>query len=104
VSAAEAGTDAEDFIASDLDFHRILVAATKNPLLMALTDAMLGPLRDQREQTLAASGGARRGNLYHRRILEAVARADPAAARRAMQAHLDQVRADSQVDSRFEEL
>jgi len=103
VKAAEAGVDAEKFIASDLDFHRILVAATKNPLLMALTDAMLGPLREQREQTFAASGGARRGNIHHRRILEAVARADPAAARQAMRDHLEQVRTDSQVEPRLEE-
>lgn len=103
VKEAEAEVDAENFIASDLDFHRILVAATKNPLLMALTDAMLGPLREQREQTFVASGGARRGNIYHRRILEAVAGGDPAAARQAMQAHLEQVRTDSQVKTKFAE-
>jgi GntR family transcriptional repressor for pyruvate dehydrogenase complex len=97
VSATEAGVDVDNFIASDLDFHLILAAATKNALLEALMDAMIDLLRDQRKKTFAASGGARRGIYHHRRILESISRRDPDAAREAMRAHLNQVRADSLV-------
>jgi DNA-binding GntR family transcriptional regulator len=44
-------------------------------------------------------GGPQRGQVHHKRILEAVERRDPEMARGAMRAHLEQVRQDSQVSS-----
>jgi DNA-binding GntR family transcriptional regulator len=43
------------------------------------------------------SGGPERGQIHHKRILEAMERRDSEKAREAMKAHLEQVREDSQV-------
>jgi DNA-binding GntR family transcriptional regulator len=40
-------------------------------------------------------GGPQRGQIHHKRILEAVERRDPEMARSAMRSHLEQVREDS---------
>jgi DNA-binding GntR family transcriptional regulator len=40
-------------------------------------------------------GGPQRGQIHHKRILEAVERHDPEMARSAMRSHLEQVREDS---------
>lgn len=97
LQAAEAMTEADTFIAKDLDFHLKLAAATKNTLLIALMEALMDLLHEQRQQTFLASGGARRGTFHHRHILDAVVRQDAEAAREAMRAHLKQVRVDTGV-------
>jgi GntR family transcriptional repressor for pyruvate dehydrogenase complex len=88
---AESGT----FIEADLDFHLTLAEATDNPLILTLIDPIVDMLREQRTQIFRVDGGAQRGQSHHKRILEAVAAHDPAAARAAMQDHLRQVRQDS---------
>ncbi len=103
VQAAELMTEADTFIARDLDFHLTLATATKNTLLVAMMDAMMDLLHEQRQRTFFASGGARRGNYHHRRILDAIVRQDATAARDAMRAHLKQVRADTHVESDMED-
>jgi DNA-binding GntR family transcriptional regulator len=40
-------------------------------------------------------GGPQRGQIHHKRILEAIERHDPEMARSAMRSHLEQVREDS---------
>lgn len=89
--------DPEAYIEADLDFHLSLAEAASNPLILSLIDSIVVLLREQRMSIFQVQGGPERGQFHHQRILEAVERRDPKAARKAMQAHLQQVREDSQV-------
>jgi GntR family transcriptional repressor for pyruvate dehydrogenase complex len=88
--------DADAYIEADLDFHLALAEAAQNPLVLTLIDSIVGLLRAQRTRVFHAADGPARGQHHHRRLLHAVERHDPEAARTAMQAHLEQVREDSQ--------
>lgn len=65
--------------------------AVWNPLVLSLLDSIVGFLREQRCQIFNVNGGPGRGQYHHKRILRAIERRGPAAAREAMQAHLRQV-------------
>jgi GntR family transcriptional repressor for pyruvate dehydrogenase complex len=91
-----AGQDPEAFIEADLDFHLALAEGAANPLILSLLDSIVGLLREQRLRIFRVSGGPERGQLHHKRILEAVERRDADKARETMRAHLQQVREDSQ--------
>jgi len=85
----------EVFIEADLDFHLALADGTQNPFIPILMDSIIDLLREQRKRISLAKGGLERGQFHHKRILEAVTRRDPQAARQAMHDHLQQVREDS---------
>ncbi len=91
----QAGLDPDAFIEADLDFHLALAEAAANPIVLSLIDSIVGLLREQRLRIFHVQGGTERGQYHHKRILEAIERRDPQAARAAMQAHLLQVREDS---------
>lgn len=88
--------NADLFVEADLDFHLALAEATQNPLIPALMDTIIGLLREQRKRTALVQGGLQRGQSHHKEILNAIIQHDPRAARKAMQQHLEQVRADSE--------
>lgn len=88
--------DADGYIEADLDFHLALAEAAQNPLVLTLIDSIVGLLRAQRTRVFHTPDGPARGQHHHRRLLHAIERHDPEAARAAMQAHLEQVREDSQ--------
>lgn len=90
-----AAWDSDAYIEADLDFHLALAEAAGNPIVLSLIDSIVGLLREQRLRIFRVEGGPNRGQQHHRRILEAIQRHDPQAARNAMQAHLAQVREDS---------
>jgi len=94
-----AGQDPDAYIEADLDFHLALAEAAANPLILSLIDSIVGLLREQRLRIFKVSGGPERGQIHHKRILEAMERHDPEKAREAMKAHLEQVREDSQVST-----
>lgn len=85
----------EAYIEADLDFHLALAEAAGNPLILSLLDSIVGVLRSQRLGIFGVDGGPERGQIHHKRILEAIERRDPASAREAMRAHLEQIRHDS---------
>ncbi len=85
--------DPDAFIEADLNFHLALARATQNALIPTLIDPIVGLLREHRKRIFLANG-APRGQYHHKRILQAVLRRDPPAARLAMRAHLEQVRKD----------
>ncbi len=85
--------DADAFIEADLGFHLALARATKNMRSSPLLDPIVGLLREHRKQ-IFMNRGAPQGQYHHKRILNAVAKHEPEAARRAMRAHLRQVRTD----------
>src|SRR5712692_6306310 len=90
----KAKRDSDAFIEADLDFHLALAEAAANPLILSLIDSIVGLLREQRMRVFQVEGGPERGQFHHKRILEAIERHDPIAAREAMKAHLRQVRDD----------
>jgi GntR family transcriptional regulator, transcriptional repressor for pyruvate dehydrogenase complex len=87
--------DREAYIEADLDFHLALAEAAGNPLILSLLDSIVGLLREQRSRIFDVEGGPERGQYHHKRILAAVERSDPEAAREAMREHLRQVLSDS---------
>jgi DNA-binding FadR family transcriptional regulator len=89
-----AGQDPDAYIEADLDFHLALAEAAANPLILSLIDSIVGLLREQRIKIFKVPGGPERGQVHHKRILEAIEEHDPEAAREAMKAHLQQVRQD----------
>jgi GntR family transcriptional repressor for pyruvate dehydrogenase complex len=89
--------DAQRFVEADLDFHLALAEATQNPLIPLLMDSIIDLLREERERTGLVEGGLERGQLHHKRILQAIVQHDAEAARQTMQDHLEQVRKDSEV-------
>jgi GntR family transcriptional repressor for pyruvate dehydrogenase complex len=91
--------DPEAYIEADLDFHLALAEAAANPLILSLIDSIVGLLREQRIKIFNVEGGPQRGQVHHKRILDAMERRDPEMARSAMRAHLEQVRQDSQISS-----
>ena len=88
------GRDPEAYIEADLDFHLALAEGAANPLILSLLDSIVGLLREQRLRIFQVPGGPDRGQLHHKEILDAVERHDPEKARKAMRAHLEQVRDD----------
>jgi GntR family transcriptional repressor for pyruvate dehydrogenase complex len=88
--------DADVYVEADQDFHLALASATQNQLISTLIDPIVDLLREQRKRIFLVEGGAQRGQYHHKRILEAVKKHDRIAAREAMQAHLAQVRQDSE--------
>src|SRR6266853_1844256 len=96
----KAGQDPDAYIEADLDFHLALAEAAANPLILSLIDSIVGLLREQRLRIFKVSGGPERGQVHHKRILDAMERRDAEKAREAMKAHLEQVREDSQVSTR----
>ncbi len=85
---------ADVYIAADTHFHRTLALAARNPLIVALVDSIVGLLAEQRTLIFSVPGGPERGQVYHKSLLDAVARRDCEQARAAMRAHLTQVSVD----------
>jgi len=83
------------FVEADLDFHLALAEGTQNPFIPILMDSIIDLLREQRKRTGLTKGGLQRGQIHHKKILDAVMRHDSQGARQAMQDHLKQVRKDS---------
>lgn len=92
----KAGQDPDAYIEADLDFHLALAEGAANPLILSLLDSIVGLLREQRLRIFRVPGGPERGQIHHKRILEAVEKHDAEMARQAMRAHLSQVSDDSQ--------
>lgn len=88
--------DPELYIEADLDFHLALAEGAANPLILSLLDSIVALLREQRLRIFRVPGGPERGQVHHKRILEAIERRDSEKAREAMRAHLAQVRDDSE--------
>ncbi len=87
--------DETAYIEADLDFHLALAEASQNTLIPLLIDFIVDVLREQRTRIFHVDGGAQRGQVHHKYILQAVMQHDPEAAREAMRAHLRQVREDN---------
>jgi GntR family transcriptional regulator, transcriptional repressor for pyruvate dehydrogenase complex len=89
-----AGQDPDAYIEADLDFHLALAEGADNPIILSLLDSIVGLLREQRLRIFQVDGGPERGQIHHKRILEAVEHHNAGEAHKAMRAHLEQIRED----------
>lgn len=85
---------ADTYITADDDFHRTLARATQNDLILTFVDSIVDLLSEQRKHIFSVSGGASRGQMHHKLLLETIQCHNSEAAREAMRAHLQQVRFD----------
>lgn len=100
IEKMDAALQAPDkYIEADLDFHLVLAEATQNTLIPTLIDSIVDLLREQRARIFQAENGPQHGQVHHKRILDAIIRHDPAAARDAMRIHLQQVSEDTQASA-----
>lgn len=95
-SMDESMDDAERYIQADSEFHVALANATHNLLTRRLLYSIVDVLNELRMHIFRVSGGPERGQEHHWKIIEAVSNHDPKTARAAMEAHLEQVREDSE--------
>ena len=92
VTAIERGDDAvEAYAWTDLEFHRLLAAASANPLFEVLLDPLIDRLLAGRRAADPLPDAARRAALGHRAVLEAVRGRDPERAAQRMIEHLREV-------------
>jgi len=83
-----AGVTAEDFVALDYEFHRLIVQSSKNRLLAEMYEH-LGPHHAiYSEKVISIPHRRERAYEGHRRILEAVVDAEPGTAKKQALAHL----------------
>lgn len=80
--------DIGDIIEADSEFHQLLGMNTGNDLVGALVQFTMSATGEERRITLGSWAGVERAIMGHKRILEAIRQADPAAAERAMHDHL----------------
>ena len=91
LAAMGASTGASDYIAADLAYHRAIVQAAHNPVLLLLNDAIADLLAGMRERTYAIPGAVAQSLQDHRWVYEAIASGDADQARQRMAAVLDEV-------------
>jgi DNA-binding FadR family transcriptional regulator len=81
--------DANAFIAADMRFHTQIAAISGNPLFEAISEAMLGWLKEYRTEMLRWVGRENLTLVEHEEIMKFVASGDPDAAEHAMVKHLE---------------
>ena len=87
----------EEYIAADLDFHLTMANATQNHMFSLLIGVIVDLLQESRRLIFRVEGAPQRGQVWHRKIAEAVEAHDAAAATEAMRRHLEHISADSSV-------
>lgn len=91
VEAHIASDEMEDMITADIEFHRQIIVATGNDILVSLTDSIADLLRDMRWDSSKIPELLTQIIAGHRDIFKAIESGDSSAARQAMQAHLDDI-------------
>ncbi|MEO9336093.1 transcriptional regulator NanR [Mesorhizobium sp. SB112] len=85
--------DSEQFIGADMDFHITIAKISRNPIYSAVSEAMLGWLKEYHTEMLIWTGSEDVTLSEHEEIIECVRRNDPEAAEQAMIKHLERSRA-----------
>jgi GntR family transcriptional regulator, transcriptional repressor for pyruvate dehydrogenase complex len=88
----ESADDAAAYTAADVGFHVAVARATFNPLLPALLAPLATLIVKGMFESHSAPDAVSQGIAAHTKVLRAIKRRDPAAARRAMVAHLRESR------------
>jgi GntR family transcriptional regulator, galactonate operon transcriptional repressor len=84
-----AGSDPGAAVAADLDFHRALLAATHNELMVRM-QALIETGLAERDRMVHSTAGPRSPVPSHRAVLDAIRDGDPSGAASAMERLLDQ--------------
>lgn len=92
VAAMRDSAGAEEAARHDTEFHQLLAAATHNPLYVTLLESINAVMEPYRVSSLQRPGRVAVAVQQHQAVLEALRTQDPAAARAAMQGHLDDSR------------
>jgi len=80
--------DVAAFVGADMRFHTLIAAISRNPIFEAVSEAMLGWLREYRTDLLVWSGKQDRTLAEHRDILKHIVDHDADGADAAMAKHL----------------
>ena len=93
--AMESKNDIDAFLEGDFVFHMAMADATGNELIRLIIAPVVNLMRDIQTYHLSnVVGGNQRSQHNHKRIMEAIERHDPEAARACMFDHIIQVRDD----------
>lgn len=92
LTAMRASQDATEAARHDTEFHLLLAAATHNPLYVTLLESINAVMSPYRLSSLQRPGRMEAAVQQHQEVLDGVRSQDPAAARAAMQRHLDDSR------------
>jgi GntR family transcriptional repressor for pyruvate dehydrogenase complex len=87
-------TSGKHDVAGDLQFHALLAEATGNMMLVSAMRHLNEMWLQAREKTGRRTATPLKALRFHRQILAAVRRRQPAAARRALRRHLEDMRVD----------
>jgi DNA-binding FadR family transcriptional regulator len=80
-----------NLIRTDSDFHHCLARIARNRVLERLLLALFDLLRQTRETYLQSDERKRRSLQGHQKILSAIKRRNPVAARQTMRQHLEEI-------------
>lgn len=83
----------QSIVDEDSAMHLIIARSSQNSLLVRMMESIHELLRGSREESLRAHATMERSLAGHRRIIEAIAKHDPTAARQAMLRHVLDVEA-----------
>ena len=75
----------------DVAFHLAIAAISRNPIFLALHEAIVEWLNEQRSVTLRRLGIDELAYSSHRKLFEAIKEKDPDAARQTMRSHLEEI-------------
>lgn len=85
-----------DYLQADLDFHAAICDAARNGVLTRVYANINDLVHHLRMRTHTVPGSGERAVISHRTIFTAIAAGDEKAARRAMRAHMENVKYDLQ--------
>jgi DNA-binding FadR family transcriptional regulator len=83
--------DSARFMRTDVAFHLAIATIPRNPIYLALHEAIVEWLVDQRSVSLRRAGTDQSAFESHREIFKAIEARDDAAAGQAMRRHLDEI-------------
>jgi GntR family transcriptional regulator, transcriptional repressor for pyruvate dehydrogenase complex len=78
-------------IEEDSEFHYAIAMASGNSVVLKILDFVMDLLRETRERSLQTEGRPHKSLAGHRKILAAIKRRDPEAAKAAMRRHIEDV-------------
>ena len=84
---------AEAFIGADMKFHTQIAGISGNPIYVAVSEAMLGWLKEYHTEMLIWTGKEKYTLAEHEEIIGRIAAHDPEGAEKAMIKHLERSRA-----------
>jgi GntR family transcriptional repressor for pyruvate dehydrogenase complex len=90
--------DPDRFLDHDIRFHRAVAAASGNPVLSALVEMVAAMFRELRRLTIGRARDLKKAAEEHRRIYQAIRSHDAAAARKAMEDHLERAQRDQALE------